>query len=198
MNPAKPRKRMSVDERREQMLDAGAEVFATRGPDEISIDDLIAAAGVSRALFYHYFPGKREFFIEAIRRATARIQVATEPDPSLPPIERLRASIDGYFDVVSTNPLQYRAVFQSSISSDAELRAVMGEGLAMQEQRILDAVAPLGGSPEMQRVAVRGWLSFLVACCLDWLETESPPRDRLRDLCVDTLIGALASAARPE
>jgi hypothetical protein len=46
-------------------------------------------------------------------------------------------------------------------------------------------------------VAVRGWLSFLVACCLDWLETGSPQRDRLRDLCVDTLIGALASAARP-
>ncbi len=189
---------MSVDERREQMLDAGAKLFAARGPDEISIEDLIAAAGVSRALFYHYFPGKREFFIEAIRRATSRIGIATEPDPALPPIERLRASIDGYFDVVSANPLQYRAVFQSSLSGDSELRAVMGEALARQERRILDAVAPLGGSAEMRRVAVRGWLSFLVTCCLDWLETGSPSRDRLRDLCVDTLIGAIASAARPE
>jgi hypothetical protein len=44
------------------------------------------------------------------------------------------------------------------------------------------------------RIAVRGWLSFMVTVCLEWLEepaTSAMPRDDVRDLCARALLGAI-------
>ncbi|MCA1689735.1 MAG: TetR/AcrR family transcriptional regulator [Actinobacteria bacterium] len=47
--------RLQIDERRRQLLDAGAVLFAERAYEEISMREVAAAAGVSKALLYHYF-----------------------------------------------------------------------------------------------------------------------------------------------
>jgi hypothetical protein len=44
---------------------------------------------------------------------------------------------------------------------------------------------------EIVRLMVRGWLAFVVAVCLDWLERRSVTREQLRDLCAETLLTAL-------
>lgn len=51
-----------------------------------------------------------------------------------------------------------------------------------------------GPAPEPVRLAVRGWLSFLVAVCLDWLENPVLDRTAVRELCADTLTGALGAS----
>ncbi|WP_322030284.1 TetR/AcrR family transcriptional regulator [Paraburkholderia sp. J76] len=40
---------------RRKLLSAAVEVFAQKGPDGVSIDDFLAAAGVARGTFYNYF-----------------------------------------------------------------------------------------------------------------------------------------------
>ena len=52
---------MSTDARREQLLAAGAELLGRRPYDEVSIEEIAAAAGVSKGLLYHYFPTKKDF-----------------------------------------------------------------------------------------------------------------------------------------
>ena len=56
-----PRQRLSPDTRREQLLELGVRLFATRTLDEISIDLLAEEAGISRGLLYHYFGNKQDF-----------------------------------------------------------------------------------------------------------------------------------------
>ncbi|MGH3309005.1 MAG: hypothetical protein ACRDP3_00180 [Streptomyces sp.] len=80
---------------------------------------------------------------------------------------------------------------------DPVVRKVYREGLAAQERQILDALA---ADPQVARitrdlptlrVAVRGWLSFMVTVCLEWLEEPGLPREHVRDLCARALLGAI-------
>lgn len=58
MTPAAPAyRRLSVEERRSQLLEAALSLFAHRVPEDVSLDDVAEAAGVSRPLVYRYFPG---------------------------------------------------------------------------------------------------------------------------------------------
>ena len=59
-------KRLQVDERRRQLLDAGARLFQEQAYEEISMRDIAHAAGVSKPLIYHYFSSKTELFKAAV------------------------------------------------------------------------------------------------------------------------------------
>lgn len=74
------RRRMGVEERRQQLISVALDLFSRRSPDEVSIDDIAAAAGISRPLVYHYFPGKLSLYEAALRRASEELKARfTEP-----------------------------------------------------------------------------------------------------------------------
>jgi AcrR family transcriptional regulator len=56
--PETPRARAKADRRR-ALLDAAARLFAERGFDRVSMEDLGSAAGVSGPAVYRHFPGKQ-------------------------------------------------------------------------------------------------------------------------------------------
>jgi AcrR family transcriptional regulator len=72
--PKARRIRLQTDTRRTQLLDLGMDLFAARAYEDIAIDDLAAAAGISKGLLYHYFRGKREFYVETIRAASLKLR----------------------------------------------------------------------------------------------------------------------------
>src|SRR4051812_18461325 len=88
------RRRLHPDARRAELLLAGERLFTEKAFDDVSIEDIAEAAGVSKNLLYHYFSGKRELYIGAIRAATQEMLERTEPDMRLEPVERLRRAID--------------------------------------------------------------------------------------------------------
>ena len=55
-------RRLDVDERRQQLLERGAELFTTHPYDELSMSKIAAEVGISKALLYHYFPSKQAYF----------------------------------------------------------------------------------------------------------------------------------------
>jgi AcrR family transcriptional regulator len=64
-----PRRRLSAEERRESILDAANNVFGERGFENVRIDDVAAAAGISKALIYEHFESKQELYGELMNRA---------------------------------------------------------------------------------------------------------------------------------
>ena len=83
MNTAPARVRMRTDERREHLVRAGVDLLRDKPYDQLSIDDIAAAAGISKGLLYHYFPSKRDYLLEVVRATAAGIRAATTPDPAL-------------------------------------------------------------------------------------------------------------------
>src|SRR5271166_5527703 len=75
-----PRRRLSPDDRRAELLALGAEIFGQRPYDEVRIDEIAERAGVSRALMYHYFPDKRAFFAAVVKDEADRLYETTNKD----------------------------------------------------------------------------------------------------------------------
>ncbi|MDZ4268403.1 MAG: helix-turn-helix domain-containing protein, partial [Mycobacterium sp.] len=95
---AASRRRLSPEDRRNELLALGAEVFGQRPYDEVRIDEIAERAGVSRALMYHYFPDKRAFFAAVVRAEGERLFEATNtpPEPGLTLFGQLRAGVLAY------------------------------------------------------------------------------------------------------
>src|SRR3954453_4558124 len=92
------RRRLSPDDRRNELLALGAEVFGQRPYDEVRIDEIAERAGESRALMYHYFPAKRTFFAAVVRAEVERLFEAThaQPEPGLSLFDQIRAVVLAY------------------------------------------------------------------------------------------------------
>ena len=128
--------------------------------------------------------------------AAAEMEARTEPDQALPPLERLSAALDRYLEYVETHARGYATVLRAGIGSDPAVAAIVEDVRAAMAARLLADVpgAGDGAPPAALRVAIRGWLGFVEAASLDWLDHGELTRDQLRDLLVATLTGALAAA----
>src|SRR6476661_2909346 len=96
MGMTEARVRMSTEDRREQLLRAGVELLRRRPHEEVSIEEIAEAAGVSKGLLYHYFPTKKDFLVAAIERGQGLLAERLRPDPDLPAEAQLDASLDGF------------------------------------------------------------------------------------------------------
>lgn len=64
---------MGKAERRQDLLRAARDVFATKGFHDAKVDDIVAAASVAKGTFYLYFTDKRSVFSELVDGLFARI-----------------------------------------------------------------------------------------------------------------------------
>src|SRR3954462_8469249 len=88
--------RLQTDERRRQLLEAGAKVFTERSYDDASMAEVARAAGLSKGLLYHYFPRQRDLFVAHLEAAAAERRESTQPESSLPLPEQLLTVLDAY------------------------------------------------------------------------------------------------------
>ncbi|GHD58645.1 MULTISPECIES: TetR/AcrR family transcriptional regulator [Streptomyces] len=192
------RRRLSTEERREQLLSVGARLFSESPYDEVWIEQVAEIAGVSRGLLYHYFPTKRDFFAAVVERESERMLRLTAAVPGIPVREQLSAGLDTFLAYVEAHAHGFRAFHRADAAGDQAVRRVYQRALAAQEQQILaaldadpDVPGGIEDRPEL-RIAVRGWLAFTTAVCLEWLRGAELTREQLRDLCARALLGAIA------
>ncbi|CAB0641083.1 hypothetical protein CIPA99_00821 [Corynebacterium diphtheriae] len=75
------RQRMSGIQRREQLIAIGREVFAERGFDGASMEEIAARAGVSKPVVYEHFGGKEGLYAVIVDREMVKLQSVTSPVP---------------------------------------------------------------------------------------------------------------------
>lgn len=116
---------------RQRVLEAGFELIGSHGLAAVSMDDVAARAGVSRANLYRLFPGKKALFVALIRAfsplepvsAAARAMSDQPPEVVMPELARTI-----YRSVAPRQTLRMglvRAIFfeVSGMSLDAEAAA---------------------------------------------------------------------------
>src|SRR5690349_23302285 len=124
--------RLDVDERRRRLLELGAELFARFSYDELTMATIAREAGISKALLYHYFPGKQAYFAATLEEKAAELAALTEPDPALAPLEQLEGSLDAFLAWVEDNRAAYGKLVRSA-AAIPEVREVV--------DRVRDATA---------------------------------------------------------
>lgn len=195
------RRRMTSDDRREQLLRAGAELLGRRPYDEVSIDEIARAAGISKGLLYHYFPTKNDFVVAVLREEVDRVTALTAPDPARPPLEQIDAALDAFLDYVEHHASAYATIFRTRGGGDPEIQAVLEEGRERRIEVMLDGIAGQllagdgGRDSAVLRSAVQGWIFFVEGVLLRWLDRRDLEREQLRALLRTVLIDALRAAA---
>jgi AcrR family transcriptional regulator len=188
--------RLQVDERRRRLLELGARLFATHSYAELSMAKIAREAGISKALLYHYFPSKQDFFVATLQQGAEELAKRTEPDPDLPPFEALARSLDAFLGWIEENETAYRKLMES-VSSVPEVKLLIDQIRDATSARILDGLGAGDPPPPKLRVAVRGWLWFMDGAILDWLEHRDMSRTELRDFLLGALAGSLSAAGSP-
>jgi AcrR family transcriptional regulator len=196
---AEPRRRLSPDDRRTELLALGAVVFGQRPYDDVRIDEIADRAGVSRALMYHYFPDKRAFFAAVVRAEGERLFEATNtpPEPGQSLFDQLREGVMAYLRYDEEHPHGAWAAYVAIGRSDPVLRDVEDVDNERQAERILsrihDAVGhDLDSKVERDlRITVYAWLAFTLEMCRQRLIDPSLDAGLVADACAHALLDAV-------
>ncbi|WP_183096053.1 TetR/AcrR family transcriptional regulator [Nocardioides stalactiti] len=193
---ATTRTRLSPEERREQLLELGLELFAGHTIEDISIDRLSEQAGVSRGLLYHYFGSKQGFHEAVIQRAADDLVAVTAPPESDDPIERLLGSLAAYVDYVITNHPGYRSLVRAAAGGNEAVRGVYERARGQMIDRTFETpgVDEFIADTPLTRLVVRGWVAFVEDAVLTWCEDPSGvTREELVRLVTDALPAVVAT-----
>lgn len=185
------RARLQVDERRAQLVALGLRLFSERSYDDLSVDDIAQAAGISKGLLYHYFASKRDFYAATVHSAAEQLLARTDPGADADP-EALLAALDAYLSFAEEHASAYVALMRSGVGHDAEVAAIVEDTRARFVARLAARLGLVDLAPRV-RLALRGWLGFVEGSSLDWLATRDLPRDELRDLLAQTLLATLVT-----
>ncbi|EKX65512.1 TetR/AcrR family transcriptional regulator [Streptomyces ipomoeae] len=197
--PTRAYRRLSVEERRGQLLDAALELFAHRAPEDVSLDDVAEAAGVSRPLVYRYFPGGKQQLYEAALRSAAEELEHCFDEPAVGSLtSRLARALDRYLAFVDGHDAGFSALLQggSVVETSRATAIVDGVRRAAAEHILRHMEVSEPGLP--LRMTVRMWITSVEAASLIWLdEGKRPDMGELRDWLVEQFVACLvATAAR--
>jgi AcrR family transcriptional regulator len=93
---------------REQLIDVATGLFAARGYEDTSIEEVLTAAGVSRGALYHHFPGKDALFEAVVETLEARImaELTAVAGDAGDPVATLRAAALGWIEMARDPVIQ--------------------------------------------------------------------------------------------
>ncbi|MFE9403349.1 TetR/AcrR family transcriptional regulator [Streptomyces sp. NPDC006530] len=188
------RRRLSPDERRKELLDTGARLFAGKPYHDVLMEDVAEQAGVSRALLYRYFPSKHALFAAIYQQASDRLLDRTPVDPAHSLLAQLSAGLDVHFDYFAANRNTVLAA-NRVLAGDPVIQAIITDELAELSRRVLDATGLQGPDRDTVRAALSAWLVFVRALCVDWLTNDTFSRKELHAMSLGALRGALDAVA---
>ncbi|MEU3294600.1 helix-turn-helix domain-containing protein [Streptomyces longwoodensis] len=198
MTPAAPAyRRLSVEERRSQLLEAALTLFAHRAPEDVSLDDVAEAAGVSRPLVYRYFPGgKQQLYEAALRSAADQLRLCFDEPRQGPLLPRLGRALDRYLAFVDGHDAGFSALLQGGSVVETSRTTALVDGVRRAAADHIHSHLGVTDPGPRLRMTVRMWITSVEAASLIWLdEGKQPPPGELRDWLVDQFVAGLTVTA---
>lgn len=144
-----------AEHQRERVLDAATEVFAERGFQRTTIDDVVAAAKVGVGSFYDLFDNKADCFVQAYERIVAgareRIAAAVPAGASWP--EQACVALRALLELIEAEPVRAKVAL-------VEVQTAGPEALTRHEETV-DSVIPLLARGRAENPALEGVPSHL-------------------------------------
>src|SRR6476620_3829316 len=149
---ARPEKRvrLSREARTQHILAVSQRLFSTHAYDAIAIEDIAAAAGMSKGLLYHYFASKRDLYLATLRHVLAQMLQFTDLHPDL------HAGLAETLSLFEQYPGLAKMVLRAGIGSDAEVDALLAEYRQQQLDRVYHGLG-FSDSHPLVLLGLQGW-----------------------------------------
>jgi AcrR family transcriptional regulator len=172
--------RLTAAERHSLIEDAAARLFARRGYDATTVEQIVSEAGVSKPMLYRHFESKKDLCMVLLERR--RDELAAAPldefiSSSDSPRHRLPAMIDAWFAHVAEHPDSCRILFRD-VTFDEDIRALQLELHARQRAADIALLHEFGVRvPELELEPLAEIIrSSLSGLALWWLDHSDVPR----------------------
>jgi AcrR family transcriptional regulator len=190
-------RRLDPARRRDQILDAANALFAERGYDAVSIEDIASAAGVTRGLVHHYFGGRKDVYIGLLERLGAQRESELRPPVGRSARARVADTVSRWLDWTQAN----RTIWLATIAhgediADPDVSRVVAD-LVRRAVAILAAHhADIAQDTPRLRYALECWTALNRAATRRWLRGEAT-RDATHELLASTLEHVLRTFGAP-
>jgi AcrR family transcriptional regulator len=134
-------RRLTAEQRRQQLVAVALELFAQRGYRSTTMDDIAEAAGVTKPLVYQHFSSKRALYLELVNSIAQELLLAVRSAvmQAEGPRQQVEMGFAAYFRLVVSREAEFRLLYGRDHADDKEL----GRALRTVEDAIAEAIEPL-------------------------------------------------------
>lgn len=174
------RVRMSFSQRREQLIAVGRQLFAERGFDGASIEEISARAKVSKPVVYEHFGGKEGLYAVVVdREVTALLERITNALTAGHPKHLLEQAALALLDYIEQETNGFRVLVRESpvMSSSGNFSSVLND-VAHQVEHVLGAeFKSRGYDPKLAELYSQALVGMVALTGRWWLEVRKPRKE---------------------
>jgi AcrR family transcriptional regulator len=168
---------MSGGERREQLLQVGRKVFAEKGYEAASIEEIAQRADVSKPIVYDHFGGKEGIYAvvvdREVRNLLERITRALDADH---PRDKLEQAAHAFLSYVEDEPEGFKIIVRDSPGrGQGTFASIVGDIASQVEYVLVDEFKRRGFEPKLAPLYSRA-LVGMVALVGEWWQDVSKPK----------------------
>jgi AcrR family transcriptional regulator len=168
---------MTGKERREQLLDVGRRLFAERGLEGTSIEEIAARADVSKPVVYEHFGGKEGLYAAVVDREVERfLAMATRLLAGPDTMEKFEVAAVELLRYIQDNSDGFRILVRdSNPSSGSGTYASLISDIAGQVEYLLgDVLADRGYDPKLAPMYAQMLVGMVAFTGQWWLDARKP------------------------
>ncbi|MGZ4438317.1 MAG: TetR family transcriptional regulator [Nocardioidaceae bacterium] len=178
--PKRPRGRMTAAERREQLIEIARGLFAERGLDGTSIEEVAARAEVSKPVVYEHFGGKEGLYAVVVDREVRSLltmmqESLTAGHPrilleqaALALLDYIEQSSDGFRILVRDSPLG---------SASGSFVSIIGDIATRVEHILVDELSARGYDAEAAPMYAQMLVGMVGTTGQWWLDARQPSKE---------------------
>ena len=179
--------RLDPEQRRRQILDAANALFAERAYDEVSIEDIASAAGVTRGLVHHYFGGRKEVYIALVEQLGAVREERLRRPVGRSARARVSDTVSRWLDWTEENRAIYLATMgRGEDIADPDVRRIVTDLVRRAVALLTTFHADIAEDSPRLRYALECWTGLNRVATRRWLTGEAT-REATHELIASTL-----------
>jgi len=173
---------MTGKERREQLLDIGRRLFAERGLDGTSIEEIAAQAGVSKPVVYEHFGGKEGLYAVVVDREVDRfLRMATESLQGEDTMEKFEAAAVTLLRYIEDNSDGFRILVRDShpASVSGTFGSLISDIASQVEYILADVLKDRGYDPKFAPIYSQMLVGMVASAGQWWLDARKPKLEEM-------------------
>jgi AcrR family transcriptional regulator len=178
--PAPTRVRMTAQERREQLVGVARSVFADRGYEAASIEEIADRAAVSKPVVYQHFGGKEGLYAVVVDREVQRLTSAIAGAfDAVHPRKVAEHAAEAFLAYIEDHAEGFRVLVRDAPvgSSDGTFASVLADVASRAERLLVDEFGERGFDEDTAPIYARMLVGAVALVGEWWLEVREPPRD---------------------